>query len=166
MFHCYTGTLRQDKLPLPCSVLWLDNCMIVKTCIRNITGEATTPVHKEKNQPKGSWRAFLSTPTFVPQLRKVSKMFLLSKRMLFYPFSFNFCNSESNHITTRMSCISLFGQSLWTLSITWFRLKFSMDSELFYGNSQKKNIVRYCFSFIEHQNPFFHLPKKAQNSNT
>ena len=136
MFHCSTGTLREHKLPLPCSVLWLDNCMIVKTCSRNITCEATTPVQKEKNQPKGSWRTFLSKPTFVPQLRKVSKMFLFSKRMLLYPFSFNFCNSESNHITTCMSCISLFGWNLWTLSITWFHLKFSTDSEeLFYGNS-------------------------------
>ena len=136
MFHCYTGTLREHKLPLSCSVLWLDNCMIVKTCSRNITCEATTPVQKEKNQPKGSWRTFLSKPTFVPQLRKVSKMFLFSKRMLLYPFSFNFCTSESNHITTCMSCISLFGWNLWTLSITWFHLKFSTDSEeLFYGNS-------------------------------
>ena len=136
MFHWYTGTLREHKLPLPCSVLWLDNCMIVKTCSRNITCEATTPVQKEKNQPKGSWRTFLSKPTFVPQLRKVSKMFLFSKRMLLYPFSFNFYNSESNHITTCMSCISLFGWNLWTLSITWFHLKFSTDSEeLFYGNS-------------------------------
>ena len=66
-------------------------------------------------------------------------------------------------------CISLFGQSLQTLSNTQFHLKFSTDSESYFMEILKRkrwmNIVRYCFSFIKHQSPFFHLDKTATNTN-
>ena len=147
MFQCYTVTLREHKMPLPCSVLWSDNHMIIKACSRNILLQANysiiltnnnlwllfsrdrsyegiifdksficnfvlhfyeshtnvsisiqsftchhTVIWATKNQPKGSWWAFLSRPTFVPQARKVGKMFLFFE-MLFYPLSLNFWNS-------------------------------------------------------------------------
>ena len=77
--------------------------MIVKACRRNITGEATTPVYKEKiNQEVPNGISYQDPPLFlgfIPRPRNVGKIFLLSERMLFYPLSLNFCKSGSNHST-------------------------------------------------------------------
>ena len=63
--------------------------MIVKAWSRNITGEATTPMYKEKvslKVPGG-----LSRPTFVSWPRKVGKMFLLQYKMILsYPLFPNY----------------------------------------------------------------------------
>ena len=47
LFHCNTGTLRKNKLPLACSVSASNNYVILKACNKNITSK-TTPVYSEK----------------------------------------------------------------------------------------------------------------------
>ena len=98
---------------LPCFVLLSDNC--INACSRNITDYATTPDYKEKINLK-ILCAFLSRPNFISWPRKVSLMFLLSMKILFYPLSFNVCKSGSILLQV-MFCISLFGQSVSTLGI-------------------------------------------------
>ena len=93
MFHCINGILRKHKLPLHCSLLPPGNYVIVKAYSRSITSRST-PTYSEKSTYKCSsrvfiyflHRTFLSSPTFIPCLRKVDKMLLVSNRMLFILF--------------------------------------------------------------------------------
>ena len=84
MVHCNIGTLREHKLPLHCpyhhqTVLWSElQCTF-------------------KNQPRSSNLAFLWRSTFIPWQKKVDKMILVSKRVLFYQTSLNFCNLGFNY---------------------------------------------------------------------
>ena len=148
-FQCYTSTLWEHKLPLPYSVLWSENHMIIKACSRNITDYATTPLYNKKNQPKGL--ASFPFKTYLSFLANESwLMFLLSKKMLFYPVFLNVSNSKSNHIN-----IGYVLYFVWPMSVNtwyWFNLKLSTDSESsLMGILKRKrwvNIVRYWFFLL------------------
>ena len=87
-----------------------------------------------------------------------------------------FTHSPSTFVTRRviiLLCvtlwISLFGWSVWTLSIIWFHLKLCTDIDRYFMEIlQRKrhvNTVNYRFSFIKHQYYFFQKLKKQNNAN-
>ena len=88
---CFTATMALSG--------GIKHSMIVKVCSRSIMGGAT-PVYNEKNRHRSSRRAFLLRPISVSRQRKVDKVLLVSDRMLFYPYSLDFCDSEFNHISS------------------------------------------------------------------
>ena len=132
MFHCYTGTLREHKLPPPCSVLGSDNCMIVKACSRNITGEATTPLYKEKINLKFPDRfSFQGLPSFLVQEKSV--------KCSYFPRGCCFTRTLPYLISSKI--------------LYW-------EWEMFYGNSQQKKASENCkisFFFYWTSKPFFPL---------
>ena len=148
MFHCYTSTFRKHELPQACFVLSSENCVIIKACSSNLTGEVTAPGYSENINLK------------VPY--GLSIIFLLSKRMLFYLISLNFSNSDFNHITMGYFVAFIHLAQVCEHSVNSLHIlrvilwKFSKEKK------QQVNTVRYCFSFIKHQNPFFHWTKKKE----
>ena len=64
LLHCITGSLREHKPFLLCSVLLSNNFVIVKACSKNTTGSTDLP-YSEKSQPRSSRQAFLSRPSFL-----------------------------------------------------------------------------------------------------
>ena len=81
LFYCTTGTIRRQKLPLPCSVSPSHNYLIRKACIG---AQRLEPLQRKKKQPKSSHQVLLSKPTFVSWQKKLDKMRLVCDRALFY----------------------------------------------------------------------------------
>ena len=117
-----------------------------------------------KIQLKGSWQDFLLRPTFIPWLRNVGKMFLLSERMLFYLLTLNFCNSECNHFTMlcfELVCLVEVCGHLVLFKVCWYW-------EIFHGNSPKKKASEYSklsFFFYQTSISFYKKLKKQNNRN-
>ena len=146
-FHCYTSTLWEHKLPLPCSVLWSENHMIIKACCRTITDYATTPLYNEKINLK-NWHAFLSRPTLVPWLRKVGWSSYFPRRCCFTHSPLMF-PTQSLIYYYRLRFVFV-----WPMSVNtwyWFNPKFSTDSESYLMGILKRkswvNIVKYWFFY-------------------
>ena len=115
-FHCYTGTLRDHKLLLPCSVLWSDNRMIVKACSRNTTCEATNQIYKENINLKLRL-SFQGLPLF-PGQGKSAKCSYFPRGCCFTHSPLIFATQSLVILLSVTFCINLFDKNLWTLGIT------------------------------------------------
>ena len=108
--------------------------------------------------------SFQGLPSFISQ-EKLAKCSNFPGGCCFTNSPLIFATQNLTILLHATFCISLFGQSLWTLSITKFHLKFPTYSASYFMEILKRkswvNIV-ICFSFIKHQNPFFHLAKTAK----
>ena len=78
LFHCNTGTIRKQKVPLPCySIMPSDNYINIKACSQN--GQSHSSV-QWKNYCRSSQQLFLLMLTSLPWHRKVDKKLLPTYR--------------------------------------------------------------------------------------
>ena len=93
MLHCNNVSLRKHKPFVPCSILLSNNYVIIKACSSIIVGSTNLAYSKKVNLQVRVKLSLEGLPLLLWQ-RKVSKIYLLCDRTLFYSSSLNFATQS------------------------------------------------------------------------